>query len=225
MKTWNERLVYAMNERGASSADLVRRVGVKSSSVSAWVTGKTQAMGGKNTTIVCNFLNITSTWLYTGRLPSGLPSLDKKTELNQPSQPYSSNQAQTDIVISHYDLAQSTTGLKQITVTETWIKTNLKNHTGIKNLALANGIDNSMKGAFNNGDLLIIDTGINNYKVNSPYIFRVDGETYIRHLQKVPGVGLMAISENKAFQPFTITSDMDFEVYGRIIRALNSVDF
>jgi len=82
-----------------------------------------------------------------------------------------------------------------------------------------------MRGMFNSGDPLIVDIGITTVEYDAVYFFRVANEGFIKRLQRVPGRGLVAISENKAYESWAIADDMDFEVFGRVLKAWQSEDF
>jgi phage repressor protein C with HTH and peptisase S24 domain len=78
---------------------------------------------------------------------------------------------------------------------------------------------------FEPGDPLIIDTGVKSVEFDAIYFFRVDSEGFIKRLQRIPGEGIRAISENKAYESWTIRADMDFEVFGRVLKAWKSEDY
>lgn len=110
-------------------------------------------------------------------------------------------------------------------VTPEWIQKNVKNHTGANNLAIVTGFGDSMRGMFNPGDPLLVDRGVTAVEFDSIYFFRIGGEGFIKRLQRVPGEGLIAISENKAYRDWTIKPDMDFEVFARVIKVWCGTDF
>lgn len=110
-------------------------------------------------------------------------------------------------------------------VTPDWISKNVRNHTGVNNLCIVTGFGDSMRGMYNPGDPLLVDKGINSVEFDAVYFFRVDGEGFIKTLQRIPGVGLRAISANKDYETWTITPDMDFEVLARVIKVWESTDF
>jgi phage repressor protein C with HTH and peptisase S24 domain len=82
-----------------------------------------------------------------------------------------------------------------------------------------------MRGMYNSGDPLIVDKGVTTVEFDGVYFFRVGDEGFIKRLQRVPGQGLIAISENKAYRDWTIDGKMDFEVFGRVLRAWHSEDY
>lgn len=106
-----------------------------------------------------------------------------------------------------------------------WLRLNIKNATSKYNLKIVTGFGDSMKGMFNSGDPLIIDIGVKAVNFDSVYFFRVGNEGFIKRLQRIPGQGLRAISENKAYESWLISEDMDFEVFGRVLKLWQGVDF
>lgn len=115
--------------------------------------------------------------------------------------------------------------IKGWSVNQEWLNKNIKNHTGAANLCIVTGFGDSMKGMYNSGDPLVVDTGVKSVDYDAVYFFRVGEEGFIKRLQRIPGEGLVAISENKAYRDWTIKPDMDFEVFGRVLKAWKGEDF
>lgn len=110
-------------------------------------------------------------------------------------------------------------------VTSEWIAKNVPSNTGSKNLAIVTGFGDSMRGMFNSGDPLLVDTGIKSLDYDGVYFFRIGDEGFIKTLQRIPGDGIRVISENKKYETWTITDDMDFEVFGRVLKVWKSEKF
>lgn len=110
-------------------------------------------------------------------------------------------------------------------VTPDWLQKNVRSHSGVNNLAIVTGFGDSMRGMFNPGDPLLVDRGINTFDGDAVYFFRVGDEGFIKRLQRIPGEGIIASSENKAYREWTIKPDMDFQVLARVIKVWQSVDF
>lgn len=110
-------------------------------------------------------------------------------------------------------------------VTPEWISKNVKNFTGAFNLRIVTGFGDSMRPLYNPGDPLLVDSGVKTVDFDSIYFFRIGDEGFIKRLQRVPGQGLLAISENKSYRDWTITPDMDFEVFARVIKVWCGSDF
>jgi phage repressor protein C with HTH and peptisase S24 domain len=110
-------------------------------------------------------------------------------------------------------------------VTPEWIQKNVHNVTSPSNLAIVTGFGDSMKPMYNPGDPLLVDTGVKAVEFDGVYFFRIGDEGFIKRLQRVPGEGLMAISENKAYRDWTIKEGMDFEVFARVVKVWRGDDY
>lgn len=111
------------------------------------------------------------------------------------------------------------------TVNQEWIAKNIKSHTGTANLCIVTGFGDSMKGMFNSGDPLVVDRGVTAVEFDAVYFFRVGDEGFIKRLQRIPGEGLRVLSENQKYETWTIRPDMDFEVFGRVLKAWQGEEF
>lgn len=107
-------------------------------------------------------------------------------------------------------------------VNEEWANKNIPQNTGKQNLCIVTGFGDSMRGMFNSGDPIIVDTGINEVKHDGVYFFRVGDEGFIKRLQRIPGDGIRVISKNKDYESWTIKPEMDFEVLGRVLKVWKS---
>ncbi len=115
--------------------------------------------------------------------------------------------------------------IQSMTVSQEWVSKNLNNITSPANLAIVTGFGDSMRGMFNPGDPLMVDTGVKSCDFDGVFFFRVGEEGFIKRLQRIPGQGIRVISTNKEYEPWTITPDMDFEVFARVLRAWKGEDF
>ena len=114
-------------------------------------------------------------------------------------------------------------------VTPEWLERNVRTHSSTKNLCIVTGFGDSMQPLFNPGDPLLVDTGVTTVDFDSIYFFRIDNDGYVKRLQRIPtedGLVIRAVSENReAYEPFNITSKMDFQVLGRVLKVWRSHDF
>lgn len=110
-------------------------------------------------------------------------------------------------------------------VTPEWLSKNVPSNTGNKNLAIVTGFGDSMRGMFNSGDPLLVDSGVKSLDYDGVYFFRIGDEGFIKTLQRIPGEGIRVISENKKYETWTITKEMDFEVFGRVLKVWKSEEF
>lgn len=109
-------------------------------------------------------------------------------------------------------------------VNQEWLRKNVRGFSAAENLCIVTGFGDSMRPMFNPGDPLLLDIAVTTVEFDAVYFFRVGREGFIKRLQRIPGKGLTAISENKAYQDWVVTGDMDFEVFGRILKVWRSED-
>lgn len=111
-------------------------------------------------------------------------------------------------------------------VSSEWLRLNVRHFTSPSNLCIVTGFGDSMRPVFNPGDPLLVDTGVKKVDFDGMYFFRVGEEGFIKRLQRVPGEGLRVISANKDnYEPWTVRSDMDFQVIGRVIKVWCGEEF
>ena len=111
-------------------------------------------------------------------------------------------------------------------VSPEWLRRNVKGYNSAKNLCIVTGFGDSMRPLFNPGDPLLVDISINTVDFDSIYFFRVGNEGFIKRLQRIPGEGLRVLSANRDnYEPWTVKPDMDFQVFGRVLKVWRSEDF
>lgn len=107
-------------------------------------------------------------------------------------------------------------------VTVEWLNKNVKSYTSIENLCLLTAFGDAMQPLFSAGDPLLVDTGVSNVLADGIYFFRVEGEGFVKRLQRVPGEGVRVLSSNPAYEAWTVKPEMDFEVLGRVVKVWSS---
>lgn len=110
-------------------------------------------------------------------------------------------------------------------VTKEWLAKNIPANTGSGNLSIITGFGDSMKGMFNPGDPIVIDTGVVACRHDGVYFFRVGDEGFVKRLQRIPGQGIKVISVNPEYESWLITPDMDFQVLGKVLKVWQSTEF
>lgn len=115
--------------------------------------------------------------------------------------------------------------IREWSVTDEWIIKNIRVITSKENLLIVTGFGDSMRPIFQPGDPVMVDRGVKTVDHDGIYFFRVGEEGFVKRLQRIPGEGIVAISENKAYREWTIRPDMDFEVFGRVVKAWCGQDF
>ena len=166
------------------------------------------------------------------------PSQNEGQTLKQMNHPESQKDIDLhdDVTINQYNvggsmgdgrlLLEDQPGLiKSWHVDRQWVQMNVKNHTGLDNLCIVTGFGDSMIGMYNPGDPLLVDKGITTCEFDGVYFFRVGIEGYIKRLQRIPGEGILVISENPKYRDWTIKPEMDFQVLAKVVKVWESKQF
>ncbi|WP_020208257.1 LexA family transcriptional regulator [Gilvimarinus chinensis] len=113
--------------------------------------------------------------------------------------------------------------VERITVNMEYLRRNLA-ISSPANLAMITGYGDSMEGTFNDGDLLLVDRGVTEIKVDAVYVLCLGDELYIKRIQRRPGGSFLMLSDNVKYPPYEITnSEADnFQVLGRVLLAWNA---
>lgn len=224
MTTFQERLRLAMaGPPKVTQAALARACGVRAPSVNDWVSGKTKAIEGQNLLIAADFLKVLPMWLATGKGPmrkgpDGAACSDSKESNVIPIDSRWKSQDANFITIPQLDVAGSMGPgrvppdhievIRDITVHLDWLKTQGLSYSKLENLAIIDGDGDSMEGTFRNGDALLVDRGITEIRTDAIYVFTLDGELFIKRIQRLTGGSLRMISDNPVYPPIMIDGDM-----------------
>lgn len=229
MKTLAARLQHAMKVRNKIAVELARAVSTSEATVSQWLNGDIKSMRGGNLIAVCTFLRCNPEWLASNKGASGLDEAGAAPLVAMENLgSYAVDQGDAGMaVIRRYDTGGSMGAglvlrdqpgvIQSIQVSREWVEKNLPYYTSIENLAIVTGFGDSMLGMFNPGDPLLVDRGITKADVDGVYFFRVGDEGFIKRLQRIPGEGMVVISENQKYRDWNIRPDMDFEVMAKVL--------
>ncbi|MFF7861431.1 XRE family transcriptional regulator [Pseudomonas monteilii] len=114
--------------------------------------------------------------------------------------------------------------IRDMTVHLDWLRMQGLTFSKIDNLAIISGNGDSMTGTFADGDALLVDRGITEVKTDAIYVFTLDGDLYIKRLQRLIGGQLRMISDNPIYPPITIDLSMidRMHIQARVLLAWNS---
>lgn len=113
--------------------------------------------------------------------------------------------------------------VERMTISAEWLRSSVK-FTQSDNLGLITAYGDSMEGTFSDGDVLLVDRGVSDIKIDAVYALSLNDELYIKRLQRRPDGAILMISDNKKYDPYVITNgDLDkFQVMGRVLLAWNA---
>jgi len=114
--------------------------------------------------------------------------------------------------------------IRDITVHLDWLKTQGLAFSSTENLAIINGDGDSMNGTFRDGDSLLVDRGITEIRTDAVYVFTLDGDLFIKRLQRMTGGALRMISDNPVYPAIMIEgSDLEkIHIQARVLLVWNA---
>lgn len=231
-KTISDRIELRIKDLGTTKAQVARGIGVKSpQAFSNWITRN--SVPKEYLIRLAEYLGVNLRWLQFGSgdmLPSD-PHVSESTDgsLAALAREYIDIKQYNDVfgsmgngLITDGDSQSTITSWR---VTPEWANHNIPSNTGIKNLRIVTGKGDSMKGMFDDGDPIIVDIGVNAVDYDAVYFFRIGERGYIKRLQGMPDGSILAISKNTEYRDMIITKDVDFEVYGRVLKVWQGKSF
>ncbi|HHT7764486.1 XRE family transcriptional regulator [Pasteurella multocida] len=212
------RLQALLEEKRLSKNAFAKMVGVSQPAISDIINGKTR--DPKNILEIATALGVDPNWLKTGEgsrdtsLIVSEPNAEHKLKFDHLSVSaiagYNgfSNEDYPDIIRSIYF---SENGLLEIVGKKT-----------TQGLYLISVPTDSMSPTINKGDIVFVDVNVNAYVGEGVYVFDLNGETYIKRLQRIPTGVIRALSDNPLYPPFDITEKLfnTAVVRGKFIRVL-----
>lgn len=115
--------------------------------------------------------------------------------------------------------ADHDTVVGSIRVSEEWLRRELPSSTGWNNLRVITGYGDSMETTYRDGDILVVDTGVRDVRVDAVYVFRRHDELFIKRLQRRLDGSLLVISDNRKYEPQIVGEREGIQVVGRVLYA------
>lgn len=220
MTTLAERLATLMAEKGLSQAELARIIGVKQPSIFKILSGQT--LNPKNILEIATALEVNPHWLKTGEGSSDADVFAFTSEKDD------DHTLRVDLLDA--ELAAHSSGIINAEYPDV-ISSIFFTHEGVKRILGKTTTDgvymfkvptDSMAPTITQNDIVFIDTNVKEYIGEGVYSFNLNGETYIKRLQRLPTGVIMALSDNPLYHPFEITEDLfdTAKIIGKFIKAV-----
>jgi phage repressor protein C with HTH and peptisase S24 domain len=224
MKNIGERIEKAREIARLNQSELARQMGVSPQAVQKWEAGETVPRGQRIEHLAA-VLGVSVSYLMSDDGTGGIRLVSDNSELPAIGKTVVVPRLNVSGSMG-YGLAKSDGYMdiiERMTVSAEWIRQTLS-VTSPNNLAIITGRGDSMEGTYDDGDLLLVDRGISDLQIDAVYVLSIDGELYIKRVQRQPGGIIIMISDNPKYQPITLKpADMEsFEVLGRVMLAWNA---
>ncbi len=225
MKTLSERVLAAMAHARINQVQLAERIGKAAPSVNNWVTGKTQSLKADTAIAAAQVMGVSVDWLANGKGQM----LTNSDEIRESLAEYQVAPALHKIPLyssraamgTGFDLQDHVDVVKMIGVSLEGLRKQAR-FTKPNNLAFITGFGDSMRPTYEDGDVLLIDRGVNNCDVDGIYAFTWNQKFFIKTLQRRANDRILIISDNKKYEPELLPDGDELMIEGRIILAWNA---
>ena len=214
------RLQDKLYEQRISVNAFSKKVGVSQQAISKIIRGET--LNPKNILEIATALGVNPHWLKTGE---GSPDADVFAFTSEKDDAHT---LRVDLLDA--ELAAHSSGIINLEYPDV-ISSIFFTHEGVKRILGRTTTDgvymfkvptDSMVPTITQNDIVFIDTNVKEYIGEGVYSFNLNGETYIKRLQRLPTGVIMALSDNPLYHPFEITESLfdTAEIIGKFIKAV-----
>ena len=114
--------------------------------------------------------------------------------------------------------------IRDLTVHLDWLRGQGISFSAAHNLAIISGDGDSMAGTFNDGDPLLVDRGIHEVRSDAIYVFSLDGDLFVKRLQRLTDGALRMIADNPLYPPVLIEGAAleKLHIHGRVLLVWNA---
>lgn len=214
------RLQDKLYEQRISVNAFSKKVGVSQQAISKIIRGET--LNPKNILEIATALGVNPHWLKTGE---GSPDADVFAFTSEKDDNHT---LRVDLLDA--ELAAHSSGIINLEYPDV-ISSIFFTHEGVKRILGRTTTDgvymfkvptDSMAPTITQNDIVFIDTNVKEYIGEGVYSFNLNGETYIKRLQRLPTGVIMALSDNPLYHPFEITEDLfdTAKIIGKFIKAV-----
>lgn len=107
-------------------------------------------------------------------------------------------------------------------LTPAWLLKFVPQITHIDNLYVITGFENSTNPSFNEGDPMLIDTGIKTVDDDDIYLFQLNGMVFIKKLQRNANREIRVMHSENLYDSWIVKINMDLKILGKIIKIWQS---
>jgi phage repressor protein C with HTH and peptisase S24 domain len=219
MESLAKRLMYARTRRGLSQAELAKLATVSQGTIGNIESGARKRP--REILAIAQALDVRPEWLqdgqgqmeasYTGTgndLPvdtHGIPLLDARASMGNGK-----------TLVDHVEV------IEMVSANLVELR-RLLSFSAPSNLRILAGIGESMAPTINDGDLLLIDVGVTDIKLDAVYVLQKEDELFIKRMQRHPAGGYVMRSDNPLYESYPISNPaaQGFQVLARVLCVWN----
>lgn len=107
-------------------------------------------------------------------------------------------------------------------LSEQWVRQNVT-CSSPSNLQVISAFGDSMEPTFRDGDMVIFDRGFTTLRLDAVYVVTLNGELFIKRIQRRPDKRIVMKSDNAHYDPYVVPDEEmpTFRVIGKVVFAWN----
>ena len=222
MKGIGQRIEQVRLELGLSKSDIWKPIGLSSGVYSQWLNGAN--LKGENLLSVAKVLNVNPDWLQTGKGDKQIISIGNALVGSLPND-LTHQIPLLNVSASMGDGAQlqdNEVVIDILKVSKSWVSKTLSNVTRITNLHFIHAIGDSMYPTFNDGDILLVDTGVKNVTSDSVYVLDAHDQLFIKRVRRRIDGTFEISSDNPSVKTVDVLNgNNEVVVKGRVVWVWN----
>ena len=218
------RLQKLMKERNLSIGDVSRATGAAKATVKWWVDGKTLQLKYDDAVGLAKFFGVNVDWLMSGNGPEFTADNPNTVTIRKVNlQGLCGTYPQVTAPVEFSDESEL---VDTIQAGAKWFFNNFP-HYAPEDVNIVTATGDSMEPLISEGDLVFVDTKSRVCDRDGIYFLYLDGQYFIKRVQRSIGKKLILISENPKYRDIEIESDSQVEFFtiGRVIKSFKTIGY
>lgn len=220
MKNVGQRIEEVREELGITKTKIWKGAGLTSGIYSQWLDGS--KLSAENLYKVSKILGVNPSWLQTGK---GEKYLNQQknviAEITSNAIDLPLLNVAGSMGSGNHEPDQELV-IDMLRVTKTWVDKSLGNISSLSNLAFIHAIGDSMAPTFNDGDILLVDTGNKEPRADNIYVLKAHGRLFIKRIRQRLDGSYEVSSDNPSVKTVDILNgDHEVMIMGRIVWVWN----
>lgn len=209
MSELSDRLKISMERSGKKAVDLSRATGVSPAAISKWLDGKTEKIKYVDAVKAAECLSVSVDWLMTGKGEIATKQEDEEEEGYVTIRKFIGSASCGIHGLPSFD---NVPGIEKITVKDSWYKKYLSAYDPDDLFAVTASGD-SMEPDISDGDFVFVEHWKpGSHLAEGIYFVCLDGDYFIKRLQRIGGGNLLLISSNVRYKDIRINADSQEEL-------------
>lgn len=222
----HERLKILRKKKSISLEDAGKAIGVSWQTVQQWENGKT-APKRQRLDDVANFYNVSINYLLHGTEDQKINDISIQS-LAQENVEYLSNSVSIPILNASgsmgigNEMTDQELVVEVLRVSKSWVDKTLGQITGLENLSFIHAIGDSMMPTFNDGDILLVDSGVKHVSSDSVYVLSAHDRLFIKRVRRRLDGTFEISSDNPSVKTVDVLNgDHQVTIKGRVVWVWN----